>query len=244
MYPKVSPMSNQITENLRVVRARLCAAARQAGRPPDAVRLIAVSKTVGRADVQTAYEAGLRDFAENRVQELLDKAPNLPADCQWHLIGPLQRNKVRHAVLAAAWIHSVDSLPLLERLERIAAEEGRCVSILLQVNVAEEESKHGFAVDAVRAALDQARTCRHAVCRGFMTMAPFDAGPATLRQVFGTLRTVRDRCVAEFGMELPELSMGMSGDFEAAIAEGATMIRVGTALFGPRRIPPIPVFGF
>lgn len=228
-------MSNpSIEQRLASVRERIAEAARAAGRLPETVRLIAVSKTVDAAAVGEAHAAGQRAFGENRVQDLAGKAAALPGDCEWHLIGHLQQNKARAAVQAAAWIHAVDSLDLLARLDRIAGEEGLRPKVLLQVNLTGEATKSGLAPEAVAAVVEAARACANLSCRGFMTMAEFAADEAALRACFGGLRRLRDDLAARCGMALPELSMGMSGDYEIAIAEGATMVRVGTAIFGPR----------
>ena len=195
---------------------------------------MAVSKTKPVELIRRAYDAGQRVFGENRVQELTAKAPVLPADCEWHLIGPLQRNKVRAAVRHAAYIHSVDSRQLIARIDRIAAEENVQPRILLQINALGEETKSGVDAKAARELLPDALSAPHISCRGLMTMAPFGVGDDQLRHVFGGLRQLRDELQDEFGVALPDLSMGMSGDFPVAVAEGATMVRVGTAIFGSR----------
>jgi pyridoxal phosphate enzyme (YggS family) len=223
-----------IPANLAGVRRRIEAAAAASGRQPDAVRLVAVSKTVGADDVRRALEAGQRDFGENQVQELARKALSLPDPCTWHLIGHLQSNKVRAAVRTAAWIHSVDSTALLERIDRICAEEGYCPTVLLQVNLSAEPTKSGVPAPATEELLRCALRCQHLTCRGLMTMAPYEAPEGELRAVFGGLRELRDRLQDRIGAALPELSMGMSGDFAIAIEEGATVVRIGTAIFGPR----------
>ncbi|MBT3286202.1 MAG: YggS family pyridoxal phosphate-dependent enzyme [Victivallales bacterium] len=224
----------KIQQRLATTQARVAEAAAEVGRPPESVRLVAVSKTVDAAAVREAYEAGQRRFGENRVQELARKVTELPDDCEWHLIGHLQKNKARAAVLAADWIHSVDSQGLLERLDRIAGEAGRRPCILLQVNITAEESKSGFTPEELPAAVAFVVTCDHLDCQGLMTMAAFDADEGILRASFARLRNLRDAMAERFGLPLPELSMGMSGDFEAAIAEGATLVRIGTAIFGRR----------
>ena len=226
--------TDQTKENLATVQARIAGAARACGRDPAGVRLVAVSKTVEPAVIQAAYDAGQRAFGENRAQDLQRKALALPPDCEWHMIGHVQTNKVRPVVRLAAWIHSVDSPALLERLERIAAEEGRRPRVLIEINVAGELNKTGAPVAAAEALLATALACPHLDCRGFMTMAPYGADSGQLRHVFGGLRDLRDRLAAATGAALPELSMGMSGDFEVAIEQGATMVRVGTAIFGAR----------
>lgn len=223
-----------VQENLAALHARIEASVAAARRAPGSVRLVAVSKTQPAARLEAAYHAGQRVFGENRVQELLLHAGALPADCEWHLIGHLQSNKVRPAVRVANWIHSVDSLDILVRLERICGEEARCPCILLQINISEETSKSGLPPAQADAVLDAALSCRNLACKGLMTLAPFGAAPAELHRIFGGLRKLRDRLATRFGAALPELSMGMSADFAVAIQEGATLVRVGSAVFGPR----------
>lgn len=226
-----------LIDNLNAVRASVADAAAAAGRTPADVTLLAVSKTFPAEDIAEAYSAGgQRAFGENRVQELEEKAPRLPADIQWHLIGHLQRNKVRAALKYAAWIHSVDSPELFRRIEEIAAETGKSPKLLLEVNISGEESKFGFRPeDAVRL-LQTLPSELPAPVVGFMTMAPFGATREELQAVFGGLRELRDKCRTLTGMPLNELSMGMSGDFDTAIACGSTMVRVGTAIFGHRTV--------
>lgn len=222
-----------ISENLQRVRERLTDALQRAGRPATAARLIAVSKTFPAECVADAVAAGQREFGENRVQELAAKAPRLPDGCEWHLIGHLQQNKVRQALEYAAWIHAVDSLKLLQRIQLIAAELAVAPNVLLEVNVSGEASKFGLAPDAVEAVLQGGREGPAQIC-GLMTIAPLEATPTELAAIFAGLRRLRDRLAEQTGMPLPELSMGMSGDFEIAVAEGATMVRVGSAIFGHR----------
>ncbi|MFA4943101.1 MAG: YggS family pyridoxal phosphate-dependent enzyme [Lentisphaeria bacterium] len=228
------PGFEHIPANLAAVRERIAAAARRAGRAPESVRLLAVGKTFPAEAIAAAHAAGQRLFGENRVQELREKAPRLPADCEWHLIGQLQANKCRPALQHAAWIHSVASAELITRLERIAGEEGRRPVILLEINLSGEASKSGATAAEAPALVAAALRSPHLDLRGFMTLAPFAAPEAVLQAVFGGLRELRDRLAAEFATPLPELSMGMSGDFEAAIACGATLVRIGTAVFGQR----------
>ena len=223
-----------IAERLAEVRERVAAAAVAAGRDPATVKLLAVSKTVPAAVIAAAYAAGQRRFGENRVQELRDKAPLLPGDLEWHLIGQLQANKVRLAVRLAAWIHSVTSVALVERLARIAGEEQVKARILLEINMSGEESKSGAAPAEATGLLEAVLRSPHLNCVGLMTLAPFDVPEPVQRRVFGGLRELRDRLSGDFGVPLPELSMGMSDDFPAAIREGATVVRLGTAIFGGR----------
>jgi len=232
-------MSIDIAENLQTIRTLIAKAATAASRSPDTVRLVAVSKTVGVPEVQAAYNAGQQGFGENRAQDLARKVPELPGDIEWHFIGRLQRNKVRAVVRSAVWIHSVDSVSLLQRIDRIAGEEGRRPTVLFEVNVSGETSKGGVPTVEAARLFEAAAVCRNLECRGLMTVAPFDASDAELHRVFGELRELRDRLSREFGLPLPDLSMGMSGDFGIAIAEGATIVRIGTAVFGSRCAVPV-----
>jgi pyridoxal phosphate enzyme (YggS family) len=224
-----------VRENLSLVRESVRIVAEGTDQGPKGVKLLAVSKTVGVEEIAAAYACGQRAFGENRVPDLERKKSALHADCEWHFIGHLQKNKVRPVVKSADWIHSVDSLELLERIERIAAEEGRCPAVLLEVNISGEESKFGLEPSEVRELVAASMRCEHLRCCGLMTMAPFGAGEAELHRIFGGLRELRDGLAAELGAKLPELSMGMSGDFQVAIREGSTVVRIGTAIFGNRR---------
>ncbi len=215
------------------VADRLRATAMTAGRDPDGFRIIAVTKGFGLPVLQAAWDAGLRAFGENRVQEAIPKAEARP-DAEWHLVGHLQANKARPAVRAFAWLQSVDSLELLHRLDRIAAEEGRSPIGLLQLNLSGDPSRAGFepeAVSGVAGALGELRAIR---IRGLMTIAPAGLATADARRVFANLRQHRDALQEAAGYPLSELSMGMTADSEAAVAEGATLVRIGTAIFGPR----------
>lgn len=224
----------EMSERLAAVEARLVEACRRAGRSRDEVRLVAVSKTYGPERVEEAAANGLLTFGENRIQEARQKIPLCRGGLEWHLIGHLQRNKVRDAVSLFSMIHGVDSLRLLEAIDGAAAEQGRDIPLLLQVNIANEASKHGLAVDEVVAVLEAASALVHVSVEGLMTVPPFDADPEASRVHFAGLRSLRDRLAEQTGFPLQELSMGMSGDFEVAIEEGSTMVRVGAALFGPR----------
>lgn len=221
--------------------ARLRATAEAAGRDPDAFRVVAVTKGFSIEVVLAAREAGLRRFGENRVQEAIPKVAVVP-DAEWHLVGRLQANKARAAARAFALIHSIDSIDLLRRIDRIAAEDSLAPALLLEVNVSGEATKAGFAGawfrDQLRrpaelisalGALDAARVV------GLMTVAPAGAAPADARSVFARLRSLRDELQEAAGRPYPELSMGMTADADAAVAEAATLVRVGTAIFGPRR---------
>jgi PLP dependent protein len=222
------------------VRRRLEAAAQRSGRPAADILLVAVSKTFTAEHVQAAAHAGQRDFGENRVQEGLDKIDALrTAALTWHLIGSLQSNKARKAVAAFAWIHSLDRLDLVKRLNSAALELDIRPKVLVQVNLAQEASKHG-AEEAEAFELASAAIEAHGLdLRGLMTVPPFPTDPEDSRPWFKRLRELRDRLVAR-GLpaeRLRDLSMGMSHDYEIAIEEGATIVRVGTAIFG-RRTPP------
>ena len=209
------------------------AAAQRTGRPAEAVRLVAVTKGVAPERIREAMALGVLDFGENRIQEALLKIAALGPGPRWHLVGHLQRNKVRRAVDAFALIHSVDSLPLAEEIARRAEAVGQPVPVLLQVSVAAEPQKHGFAPDAVPPAARHVAALPAIRLRGLMTIAPLAADPEEVRPVFRRLRELRDVLRAEWP-ELDELSMGMTDDFEVAIEEGATLIRVGRAIFGER----------
>ncbi|MDD4817253.1 MAG: YggS family pyridoxal phosphate-dependent enzyme [Victivallaceae bacterium] len=217
---------SELTDNFNEVAGRVARAAALAGRPEGAVRLVAVSKTFPAADIAELYRAGVRRFGESRASEFVAKADALPADIEWHFIGHLQANKVRPVAERAAWIHSVDSLKLAERIDRIAGECGKRPKILFEVNVSGEASKFGMSP----AELAEAACAGfgHVEAVGLMTMAPAGAPEETLEAVFGAL--------AELGKNynLKELSMGMSGDFEAAVKCGATLVRVGSLIFGKR----------
>ena len=225
----------QLQENLERVRANVAAAAEKAGRDPRSVRLLAVSKTFPLSDILEAHEAGQLEFGENRVQELETKVPNGTSDIIWHLIGHLQSNKAEKAVELAEYIHSVDSVKLLNKINTAAAKRGKIQKILLEVNVSGEESKFGLSGwDALRETAEHALGLANIQLSGLMTMAPLDADDAVLHSTFGGLREFRDRLEREFSVTFPELSMGMSHDYPVAIAEGATIVRVGTAIFGGR----------
>jgi len=223
-----------LEERLAEVRARMAAACGRVRRSPDEVRLVAVTKTFGPDTVDAAQRAGLGLFGENRVQEAAAKI----AECgsaEWHLVGHLQRNKVRPALELFSMFHAVDSVRLLEAIAETAAETGHQPRLLLEVNVSGEGSKFGFAPEALPEALDAAAQLGGPSVVGLMTVPPFSPDPEASRPYFRRLRELRDRCQDESGLDLPELSMGMSGDFEVAIEEGATYVRVGTALFGRRQ---------
>ena len=228
-----------LSDRLAGIRARIDAAARSAGRDPASVRLVAVSKTFPIDAVREAYAAGQRDFGENRVQEALQKIAGLTdLEIRWHLLGHLQTNKARKAAPAFAMIQSVDSLELLTRLDQAAADVGTAPELLIQVDLAGEATKFGAPPGEVPRLLDVAAQCRAARVVGLMTLPPVPEAPEDARPYFRRLRDLRDTWVASGvpASMLRELSMGMSGDFEVAVQEGATIVRVGTAIFGSRHV--------
>lgn len=223
--------AGQIAERLHRLDERLRRAAEQAGRDPDGFRIVAVTKTFGLDTCRAALQVGLTRLGENRVQEAEPKAAALP-DAEWHLVGRLQSNKVRRAAAAFSVIHSVDSLGLLTRLDRVSAQEERALRLLLQVNVSGEATKAGFEPGELGAL--QLPALEAAQLVGLMTMLPHGVPHDDARHMFARLAGLRDELQQRLGISLPELSMGMSGDAQAAVAEGATLLRIGTALFGSR----------
>ena len=223
-----------VAEQLAGVRQAVRQTAEQSGRPADAVELLAVSKTFPVEAILAAYQAGQRRFGESRIQELELKTAVLPDDIEWHLIGHLQSNKAAKAVEYAHWIHSVDSLKLLERLDRLAGDLGRQPNILLEVNLSGEASKFGIDSHALDDLATGAAAAGNLRWQGLMTMAPAMAARHELHRIFSALRQRRDQLEQRFQQALPVLSMGMSGDYPAAIAEGATIVRIGSAIFGAR----------
>ena len=228
-----------VTDRLAHVRARSSAAARSAGRDPSSVRLVAVSKTLPLSVIREAYAAGQRDFGENRVQEALQKiADGADMAVRWHLVGHLQTNKARKAGPAFAVMHGIDSVDLLHKLDAAAAEAGTTPELLIQVDLAGEATKHGLPPKEVPPLFEAAAGCRAARVTGLMTVPPRPDDAEDARPYFARLRTLRDgwRDAGVPDSMLRELSMGMSGDFEVAIQEGSTMVRVGTAIFGSRPV--------
>jgi pyridoxal phosphate enzyme (YggS family) len=242
MFPVIEPplSSELIRARFEALSGRLRDAALSAGQDPDRFRIVAVTKGFGLGVLAAARDAGLTRFGESRIQEALPKVAAAP-EAEWHLVGRLQANKVRPAVRAFRMIHSVNSVELLRRIERIAAEEGATPGLCLQVNVAREAGKAGFdgawfADQAARRGelADMITALRSSRVVGLMTIAPLGEAPSDSRAVFGALRGLRDQLAATIGRPLPELSMGMSADAAEAVAEGATLVRIGTAIFGPR----------
>jgi PLP dependent protein len=228
-------MAADIPDNLAKVRQAISEAERAAGRPDGSVQLVAVTKTHSVDVIQEAVDAGQLIFGENRVQEARAKIPELSSRIQWHLIGHLQSNKVRVALPLFQLVHGVDSVELLADIDRIAAELGLFPRVLLQVNVAGEASKFGFSPAKLVEQIETIAACNRANIEGLMTIPPLAPSAEHSRRYFVALRELRDQLVRESGFVLPELSMGMSGDYQVAIAEGATIVRVGTAIFGERR---------
>lgn len=229
-----------IAENLQSVRARIARAAQLSGRPAQSVRLVLATKTVSPERIREAIAAGHRDFAENKVQEGRAKAVDLAGlPIRWSMIGHLQTNKVKDALRFADEVQSLDRLSLAETLDRHLQRQGRSLDVLVQVNTSDELTKYGLPAEGTVPFLREMTAFSSLNVCGFMTLARFTPDIEEVRRCFGRLRSVRDqaRDAAPQGAELQELSMGMSGDFEAAIHEGATIIRVGQAVFGPRALP-------
>jgi len=224
---------SQVAERYDAVRRRVCDAADAVGRDADDIVIVAVAKTVGPPEVRDAIAAGVTDFGENRVQEFVAKRGLFP-DVRWHFIGTLQTNKVQHVVGKAHLIHSVDSAHLLERIDRVASAMGVVQPVLLQVNVAHEASKHGMTPDEAVDVLTRSLELPAVDVRGLMTIAPFASRAESIRWVFRDLRGLFESLAAmRFnGVEMTELSMGMTNDLEVAIEEGATIVRIGRAIFG------------
>ena len=230
---------NDIAGNLAAIRQRIAAAAAAAGRRPEDVRLLAVSKTFSADHVRAAYAAGQRDFGENKVQEALQKKEETAdLDIRWHLIGHLQSNKAKKAAPAFAAIHSIDSVDLVRRVDKAAEDAGVAPDLYIQVDLAGESTKFGAPENDVSGIARAAMECRAARLRGLMLLPPWFDDPELARPYFRRLRDLRERLVEE-GIDasrVRELSMGMSHDFDVAIQEGATLVRVGTAIFGKRTV--------
>ncbi len=236
MHESSREVYSMIQEHLRHVEEKICQACDRSGRDRDDVTLIAVSKTKPIEDLKEAYRCGTRYFGENKVQEIMEKYPQMPGDVKWHMIGHLQRNKVKYIVDKVAMIHSVDSLRLAQTIQTEAAKEQVTIPILLEVNVAGEESKFGLSVEEVIPLTEQISTMKNIHIQGLMTIAPYVDDPEENRWVFRELKKIsvdiEEKNIDNVDMYV--LSMGMTGDYEVAIEEGATMIRVGTGIFGSR----------
>ena len=227
-YPKFE-------ENLSVVRARVARACELNGRPESSVSLLPVTKNNPVEAIDYAVRSGLKAVGENRVQEASDKRDSCARKVRWELIGHLQSNKAQDAVAVFDRIQSVDSLKLLRRLDRFAGEQGKKLAILLQCNTGKDPNKYGFAEEEVPSVIEVALTMPNLQVDGLMTIAPLDDDPKIVSSAFNGLRVLRNSLSERFAVPLPELSMGMTGDLELAIAAGSTQIRVGTALYGERK---------
>lgn len=225
-----------LADNLELVHKNIREACTSAGRSADEVTLIAVSKTKPVELLMEAYDAGERVFGENKVQEIMDKYDRMPSDVKWHMIGHLQRNKVKYIIDKVAMIHSVDSLRLAQTIEQEAAKKDICIPVLVEINVAEEESKFGFHMNEVIPFLEEVSGFSHLKVMGLMTIAPFVDDPEENRDIFRKLKKlsvdIETKNINNITMSV--LSMGMTGDYQVAIEEGATMVRVGTGIFGAR----------
>ena len=222
---------SHIAENLEVVRGRVAEHANRSGRPVD---LLVVSKTWPSEVVREAVDAGQGLFGENRLQEGEEKIPNLPADLEWHFIGGLQRNKIRKVLPLFSVVHSISSMKLARFTDRVAGELELTPRIFLEVNIGAEESKHGFSSDELRESLEDLLELPNLDWQGLMCIPPRAENPEEARPWFAKVRELQEELEVKSGRKLPGLSMGMSGDFEVAIEEGSTIVRVGSAVFGPR----------
>lgn len=229
-------MTTTVADRVEEVRKRIAAAAGRVGRDPTAITLIAVGKTHAAPALSAAVAAGVRDLGENRVQEAAAKRDGVQGDARWHLIGPLQRNKAQAALATFDLVHTVDRPEIAERLELLLERDwpGRVVPVLIEVNLGDEPQKAGVLPDDAPALLRTVQGCSRLEPLGLMAIPPFAEDPEATRPHFVALRRLADRLRDRLGLPLPELSMGMSSDFEAAVEEGATMVRVGTAIFGAR----------
>ena len=225
---------SSIAENLDHVREQIANAASKSGRPADEIELVAITKTHPAEKVREAIEAGQTLFGESRVQEARAKIPDLPSNIRWHFVGHLQKNKVRQALPLFEMIHSVDSLVLAQDINRIAEDEGSYPRVLLEVNVAGEGSKFGFAPDQLREQIGALLVLPRLSIEGLMCIPPLAVESEDSRKFFVEVRELRDSLEKEFSLKLPQLSMGMTQDFSIGIEESATLVRVGTAIFGER----------
>lgn len=225
-----------IAQNLHQVQENIKKACEKVNRDPSEVTLISVSKTKPVSMLQEAYDEGVRTFGENKVQEIMDKYGQLPQDIEWHMIGHLQRNKVKYIADKVTMIHSLDSLRLAETIESEASKHNRVIPVLIEVNVAMEESKFGISVDEVLPFVQELSKFPHLRVNGLMTIAPYVENPEENRQIFRKLKKlsvdIEEKNINNINMSV--LSMGMTGDYQVAIEEGATMVRVGTGIFGER----------
>jgi len=229
-------MTTQIATNIAVIKQRIAAAASRAGRAPETIRLMAVSKTVPPERIRQAIEAGMTLFGENYVQEAREKIPEIGHTVEWHMIGHLQTNKVKYVVNLFDWIHSVDRLELARELDKRAGQNNRRLNVLIEVNVSGEESKSGAEASQALELVRQISLLPNLSVHGLMTMPPYSDDPENSRPYFKALCKLRDEISAAAipNIQMDELSMGMTDDFEVAIEEGATIIRVGRAIFGAK----------
>jgi hypothetical protein len=225
---------SSVAENLERVREQVAEAAAKVGRAVDEIQLIAITKMYAAERVREAIEAGQTLFGESRVQEARAKIPLLPASLRWHFVGHLQKNKIRHALPLFEVFHSIDSLALAHEMNRIADEDGIHPRVLLEINVSGEGSKFGFKPETVRAEMESLLALPRLSIEGLMTIPPLAENAEASREFFAQLREFRDALEKEFDLKLPQLSMGMTPDFTVATEEGATLVRVGTAIFGER----------
>ena len=237
MNPSLKDKTLSIKDNLEKVKERIAKAAIKAGRDPQAVRLVVVSKTVEIERIQEAIQAGVTILGENYIQEARDKISTLGHTVEWHFIGHLQTNKAKYAADLFDMIHSVDRIDLAREINRIAEQKGKTIPVLIQVNISGEESKHGIDRDGLIQLINEIIPLRNLSLQGLMTMPPYFDSPDMARPYFQVLRGLKEEMNQQFkeSIRLQELSMGMSSDFEVAIEEGATLVRIGTAIFGERQ---------
>ncbi len=231
-----SSLNSVIVSNLEKLNRQIQKICTSCGRDPSEIRLVAISKTHPEESIQQAYDAGIRDFGENRVQELVAKMPNLPDDMVWHMVGTVQTNKIKDMVDRVDWVHSMSKKKYLKELEKRAGKIGRNIRVLIQVNISDEDQKSGCDPEGLADILDYASALEYVSVKGLMGMASFTGDRERIRRQFRMLRELRDqhRVYEKQQVQLDELSMGMSGDFDIAIEEGATIIRVGSTIFGSR----------
>jgi pyridoxal phosphate enzyme (YggS family) len=232
--PALQFRMTSVAENLERVREQIAQAAAKVARKPGEVELVAITKTHDAEKVRAAYDAGQTLFGESRVQEARAKIPELPSTIRWHFVGHLQKNKIRHALPLFELVHSVDSLSLAQDMNRIAGEEGFHPRVLLEVNVAGEGSKFGFKPETLRVEMETLLALPRLTIEGLMAIPPVADEAETSRKYFVQLRELRNALEKEFDLKMPHLSMGMTNDFAIAVEEGATLVRVGTAIFGER----------
>ncbi len=224
-----------VRKNLQLVKKRIKKACERVGRREDEVLVLGATKTRGIEEIRQAFEAGLTCIGESKVQEMLGKVDEFPSDLRVDFIGHLQRNKVKPAVKHCFLIHSVDSLRLAQEIDKIAGKQGKRQKILFEVNVAGEETKHGFSKEELKKVMGEILDLKGLKVLGLMTMEPYMQDPEKGRWIFKSLKKLRNDLRKKFRIKLPELSMGMSQDFEVAVEEGATVLRIGEGIFGPRR---------